>query len=58
MVVPDQRTYTFAEAADLVATDETFVERALGDGLVPTVAPGLLDAAGLRALRILYSESG
>ena len=58
MATPDQRTYTIAEAADLSAADESFVERAIGEGLVPTVSPGRLDAAGLRELRMLYSESG
>lgn len=58
MAAPDQRTYTIAEATELVAADVTFVERALGEGLVPTVSPGRLDAAGLRALQRRYSESG
>ena len=44
--------------SDLLATDETFVERAIGAGSIPTVSPGLLDAAGMRALRRRYSESG
>jgi hypothetical protein len=58
MAAPDQRTYTIAEAANLIAADTSFVEGALGEGLVSAVSPGRLDAAGLRALRMLYSESG
>ena len=58
MAGPDRQTHTIAEAADLIAADAPFVERALGAGLVPTVSPGRLDAAGLQTLRMLYAESG
>ena len=58
MAATNQRTYSVAEAAELIAAEETFVARALGEGLVPAAAPGRLDARGLRALQALYVESG
>ena len=58
MAATNQRTYSIAEAADLIAAEENFVERALAEGLVPTTSPGRLDAAGLQALRTFYVESG
>lgn len=58
MAATNQRTYSIAEAADLIAAEELFVERALDKGLVPSTLPGRLDADGLQALRTLYVESG
>ena len=58
MAATNQRTYSIAEAADLIAAEESFVQRALDGGLVPAAQPGRLDTAGLQELRILYAESG
>lgn len=58
MTTTDQRTYSTSEAAAEIAADVAFVERAIGAGLVPSIAPDRLDSAGLRALRALYVESG
>lgn len=58
MATTDRRTYSIAEAADLIAADVAFVERAIATGLAPAIAPDRLDSAGLQALRALYVESG
>jgi hypothetical protein len=58
MATTNQRTYSIAEAADLISAKEDFVERALNEGLVPSAPPGCIDAAGLQALQSLYAESG
>jgi hypothetical protein len=58
MATTSRHTYSIAEAAHLIAAEEGFVERALGEGLVPSSSPGRIDADGLQALRALYVESG